>query len=65
VILAPLTIILPAVIMPETSTRAAATVPVVMTPPEIEVTFAFTCPPEIGVSAELGLFTFVRALHQK
>ena len=69
-ILLPLTIIPPALIIPETSTLAAATVPVVITPPEIEVTFAFTCAPvilvfatvsSVGVIAELGLFKFVKA----
>ena len=60
-ILLPLTIIPPAVIIPETSSLAAATVPVVIAPPEIEVTFPFTCAPEIGVIAELGLFILPKA----
>ena len=53
-ILLPLTIIPPALIIPETSSLAAATVPVVITPPEIEVTFAFTRPPVILVFARVS-----------
>ena len=49
-ILSPLTIILPAVITPDTSILAAATVPVVIAPPDIEVTFELTWVPSIKFS---------------